>query len=166
MKYPNPLNLSIKSLKTWTAREGYGWQFTLLADGAPVAEVTEEGNGGEVRIKPFITNAMRKAQNFDAAYAASRDLVAKLTALCETLPEETSEFGDDYKYRPDIGIYLAALLESYELDKKMACLRKKGTPFRLTSDPVNSYRSLKTTDAKVARDALTRQYGADGFVLL
>lgn len=40
---------TVRSVKEWKAREGLGWQATLLVDGVPVAQVTEDGNGGPLR---------------------------------------------------------------------------------------------------------------------
>ena len=40
----------LKGLKTWRTPDGGGWQYTLLHLGSPVAVITEEGNGGALRI--------------------------------------------------------------------------------------------------------------------
>ena len=41
---------NIKGLKTWTSRDGGGYQYTLLHNGKAAATVTNEGNGGPTDI--------------------------------------------------------------------------------------------------------------------
>jgi len=43
--------LDLKGLKTWTSRDGGGYQYTLLHLGKAVAVVTDDGNGGPISIE-------------------------------------------------------------------------------------------------------------------
>lgn len=47
----NPINnYSVKAIKTFRARNGHGYSCNLLKDGKKVAEILEEGRGGELRV--------------------------------------------------------------------------------------------------------------------
>lgn len=43
-------NYSVKAIKTFRARNGHGYSCNLLKDGKKVAEILEEGRGGELRV--------------------------------------------------------------------------------------------------------------------
>jgi len=86
--------LGLKALKTWRTPDGGGWQFTLLHHGSPVALVSDDGHGGEIRIEwmslrwngevyigPDATPAQeKKAREQGAKSLAARDALAQVVA--------------------------------------------------------------------------------------
>jgi hypothetical protein len=166
MKYPNPLNLSLKNLKTWNGQEGGGYTFTLYAGDKAVAVVRDDAMGGEINIEGVITDAMRRKQDralFDKAHNEARVIEQKIRALCKTLPVDHYE-GMDLPV--SIDMYLGDLLSSYEIEKKMAKHRLKGTLFRLPGDKDTEYRTLTLLDPVKANEWLTKKYGATNYTVI
>jgi hypothetical protein len=67
----------IKGLKTWSSRNGYGYQYTLTHNGKAVATVTNDGNGGITRIE---WAAMARDGSLDVGWNPSAAQIKKATA--------------------------------------------------------------------------------------
>lgn len=147
-KYPNPLNLEIKSLKTFRGMEGSGYNASVYSNGKKVFDVIDDATGGELMI--------------DAIGEAGKKAEAELKALCATLPKDES-----YGVAIDItvDIYLDDLINEYNLQKKLARCRAKATPFRLPGDSEDGYRTINTPDVAKAKAFLDKKFPG-GYVLL
>lgn len=137
----------LKSLKKWNTHDGGGYTFTLTHHGKSVAEVLEEGHGGEIRVNwlglrwdgslmPGLSPAdTKKAMLAQAAKTA-------FDAIVKAAPEFESH---GMKLTVDKGILLEGLLTYTEVQK----LCKTKTVFRLPENP-NADRVLNAPfDAKV-----------------
>jgi hypothetical protein len=138
---------TIKSFKTWSTHDGGGYQFTLYYDGKKFASVHNDGNGGWVEV-----NCENKEdQNRFDDYISS-------------LPKWKSSIdGSDMDMTSDI--FMDELVNEYELAKKLAKAKKKGTTFRLTSDEENMFRTLNVLDLTQAKQYLDSQF-SEGYILL
>ena len=82
----------LKGFKTWEGRDGVGYQFTLTHEGVAVAQVTEHGNGGCLRVDwhgltagPAATPAQRKKAAAQAAQTGKA--LAALASILASLPD-------------------------------------------------------------------------------
>lgn len=132
--FPNPTHLALhaaafdmKGFKTWRGMEGGGYQFKLLHEGVPVAEVTEDGYGGPLRIEwygvtrngndmplaPEATPAQRKKAASIAAQ--TRKARAALAGIIASLPD--IDLGHGLSVKPDEDIVLGSLAEVADIRK-------------------------------------------------
>jgi hypothetical protein len=140
--YPNPMHLALhaaafdmKGFKTWRSREGGGYQFTLLFEAVPVALVTEDGDGGPLRVEwhgvtwngndmPLAPDATPAQRRKAASVAAqSRKARAALKAIVAATPD--IDLGHGLSVKADEDIVLGSLAEVADIRK----LTKKKTAF-------------------------------------
>ena len=130
--------LTIKGLKTWNTYDGGGYQFNLYRNNKKVAFVHNAGDGGEMDIDWF-----------------SKEEEKSISEYVKTLPNwENQGFSGEMS----VGIFLEELLEEQETEKWLNKQRKKGTLFRLSSDPDSTIRIMKTFDMGKAKESLDRKY--------
>jgi hypothetical protein len=130
------MNLTIKSLRTWATDDGGGYQFNLCKDGKKIAYVHNAGDGGMLQI----------------LWDSCED---EVTEYAKSLPPVTV---GDKSFGMSVDILMDDLVTEYEWQKKLARYRKGATLFRLLSDPVDSFRTLKTLDASKAKEYLEKTY--------
>jgi len=124
---------TIKNFKTWSTYDGGGYQFTLYYDGKKYAHVHNDGNGGWVTVDCY-NEADQK--EFDS--------------YIDGLPKWKSSIdGSDMNMTTDI--FMDELVNDYELAKKLAKAKKKGTTFRLLTDGKNMFRTLNVLDLSQAK---------------
>ena len=136
------MNFQIKAFKTWNTYDGGGYQFNLYLDGKKFAYVHNDGNGGMIDM------------HFDNPTNA------------KIWEEYVKSFGQwvclgemiDY----DTDIVIDKLVNEYEMGK----MRKKGILFRLVKDSEQTYRTIATHDIELAKRQLSKQFGADSFILI
>jgi hypothetical protein len=128
----------IKGLKTWATRDGGGYQYNLYRDNKKVAFIHEEGNGGPLKTEWF-----------------DKKTEAELNTYVKSLGQvQCGDFAVDM----DIAIWLEELLNDAEFQKKLSKYRKQGTLFRFLTDPVDSFRTMKTLDVAKAVEYLDKKY--------
>jgi hypothetical protein len=156
MKYANPLNLTIKALKTWNTHDGGGYQFTLMSALTTIARVHNDGNGGCTDIEPV--------------GQLGKDIMAKLDAFCATLPKDES-FGIAIDITSDI--WLEELMSDFEAQKafasRVARAKKAGNlVFTLPEDAPLSWRTVKLGGRPLENGVayLSKKYGAGKFTVL
>ena len=168
--FPNPTHLALhaaafdmKGFKTWRGMEGGGYQFKLLHEGVPVAEVTEDGYGGPLRIDwygvtrngndmplaPEVTPAQRKKATSIAAQ--TRKARAALAGIIASLPD--IDLGHGLSVKPDEDIVLGSLAEVADIRK----LTKKRTVF---ADGGALYTMTSPYTAQVAAHLATKRPNA------
>ena len=162
---PRPLILAgfdLKSLKKWNSPDGGGYQFTLTQHGVPVCEVTNEGNGGEVRLEwlclrwdgsPVSNDSMTLADKAKVAKQAPVSQVAKvaLDAIVKATPEVES-FG--MMLKPDAGWLMEELVNLADLRK--VC--KKKTAFRKAGDDDSQYFTINAPCDDKVRAYIGKKY--------
>ena len=139
----------LKGLKKWNSRDGGGYQFSLVFNTKTVAEVTNDGNGGEVRIdflslrwdgsvwvRPDATPAQRKKEEAQGALSAVAK--AKLDEIVKATPPVDSQWGGS-PLTVDAGWLMEEMVNHAELEK--VCKTK--TAFRLPTDGQAQYNILK-----------------------
>ncbi len=116
---------AINGLKTWSAMEGTGYQFTLTYHRKRVAQVTNDGNGGETRIswKGLYPNGKRDPRTTKSAFEASVQAKGAFEAFLAATPEVEL---NGRTYKPDAGWVLEELMNHHTIAK--AC--RTATLFR------------------------------------
>ncbi len=137
----------LKGLKKWDTHDGGGYSFTLTHHGKPVAEVLEEGHGGEIRVSwsgltrdGSVMPRLSPADTKKAALAQAAKVI--LDKIVETTPEFES-YG--MMLKANVGIFLEQLLIYTELQK----LCKNKTVFRLPENPDHDHILKAPFDMKV-----------------
>jgi hypothetical protein len=131
---------TIKNFKTWQTHDGGGYQFTLYYDGKKFAFVHNDGNGGWVEVNCENKEDQKLFDNY-----------------ISNLPKwKCSIDGSDMDITNDI--FMDDLVNEYELAKKLAKAKKKGTTFRLTTDKENMFRTLNVLDLSQAKQYLDSQF--------
>lgn len=121
---------SVKNIKTFTGREGKGFNATLYRDGIKIALVIDSANGGELSFQ-WDNHADRKEERL-------------LEAYCKSLPQ--IEFWKDsglFDQTPEL--YISALVENFGFRKKMKNQLQKRTIF-LTDGHLREYNRPYTQD--------------------
>ena len=138
---------TIKNFKTWSTYDGGGYQFTLYYNGKKFAFVHNDGNGGWVTVD---CENQEDQKRFD-------DYISNLPKW------KSSIDGSDMDMTSDI--FMDELVNEYELAKKLAKAKKKGTTFRLITDKENMFRTLNVLDLSQAKEYLDSQF-PQGYVLI
>ena len=143
------MNFQIKAFKTWNTYDGGGYQFNLYLDGKKFAFVHNDGNGGMIDMH----FADDKPHQHD-------------TPNAKIWKEYVKSFGQwwciDRMIDHDTDIVIDKLVNEYEMNK----MRKKGILFRLVKDSQQTYRTIATHDAELAKRQLSKQFGVDNFILI
>ena len=138
---------TIKNFKTWSTHDGGGSQFALYYDGKKFGNVHNDGNGGWVEVNLIDSENEKQFNEF-----------------IKNLPKWKSSIdGSEMDMTSDI--FMDELVNEYELAKKLAKAKKKGTTFRLTSDKENMFRTLNVLDLTKAKEYLDLVC-PQGYVLL
>ena len=144
------MNFQIKAFKEWNTYDGGGYQFNLYLDGKKFAYVHNDGNGGMIDM-----------HFADSPYPHAHD-----TPNGKIWKEYVKSFGQweclGEMIDHDTDIVIDKLVNEYEMNKR----RKKGILFRLVSDGELAYRTIATHDIELAKRQLTKQFGADSFILI
>jgi hypothetical protein len=131
---------TIKNFKTWSTHDGGGYQFTLYYDGRKFAFVHNDGNGGWVEVN-----------------CENKEDQNRFDSFIDNLPKWKSSIdGSDMDMTSDI--FMDELVNEYELAKKLAKAKKKGTTFKLLTDGKGMFRTLNVLDLTQARKYLDSQF--------
>ena len=124
---------TIKNFKTWSTHDGGGYQFTLFYDNKKFAYIHNDGNGGWIEVDCY----NKEDQKLFDDYISS-------------LPKWKSSIdGSDMDVTADI--FMDELVNEYELAKKLAKAKKKGTTFKLLTDGKGMFRTLNVLDLSQAK---------------
>lgn len=105
---------TLKGVKTFRGREGYGCNATLCKDGAKLAEVLDEGNGGMVLIR-WVDGPEPRSKS-----------AAAFNAFLATLPPDTSF---DPPIAVDADLFIGRLVDEHETLAKLRRKAKKAVLF-------------------------------------
>lgn len=157
--YPNPLNITLKSVKTFNGLEGQGFSATMYVDGKVCCDVIDDANGGCYNYQVAYD---RKA---GARVAGAEALLDKARAFCKTLPTTPwpADYGcvDSAGFQPDLDAFVSELVENIANEKRIARLRKTSLLFKADSDKATTdFRTIKTLDVAVATRQLDKAFGA------
>lgn len=122
---------SIRKLKTWTGRDGYGYAGELLRDGKLIGEFLQSGNGGHTHLI-FQQKTDGKTNRDKVEEELFNDFLATLPE--ETWPEDWTTTDTGTTYKVDADGFIAGLVDDHESDKKLRRLCAKKTVYRLKSD--------------------------------
>jgi hypothetical protein len=158
----NDLKFTIKNLKTWATHDGGGYQFSLYLNDKKFAFVHNDGNGGEVEVECLDINAPKveittwtDKEGNDHKWLVTPHY-ALLSAYVRGLPKWECFSGD--LEHVTIGIFMDELVNSYELDKKLAKAKKKGIVFKLNTDSKGTFRTINTLNMDIALSHLNKKF--------
>lgn len=120
---------SVKGIKTFEGREGYGFNATLLRDGVPVAFCIDAGNGGMVNIE---WNDGRNGKE-----------AVLLEAYCATLPPSPSGFTGVDPIPMCDEMFIAQLVDDEENRRRLVRLSKSKILFRLPTGNPDAWQYFK-----------------------
>lgn len=144
----NPLNLSVKNLKTFNGMEGQGFSAALYIGKVRAAELIDDANGGPMFISP-----LKPAQAlFAQASEWAKTLPAKVTDI------ENSD-GSMFVMSMDLESWVNSEIDRMATEKRFSRLRKTCLLFRLNTDGSNEYRTIKTLNQELATRQLNNKYG-------
>lgn len=162
MTYPNPLNVTLRNLKTFNGLEGQGFSAFMYVGGLLTAGVIDDANGGCYTLH-IGHKAGKPVEGADAR-------LKQVEAFIKTLPETPwpEDFGasDSTGYAVDLDDYLSQIVDHMETKKKLARVRKTKLLFRLSTDRAEEYRTLGTLDVVRATAQLNKNHGAGKWVFV
>ena len=127
--------ITLKGVKTFKGRDGYGLNATLCFDGKKVAEILDEGNGGEVRY--YWNNTVEDTVK---EYIASLNIPAQKETL------GTHEFMVDV----DLNYIVNAIVDLAEENKKLKAACRKHAVVRMTDGTVTKFNLPYSVQVKAA----------------
>lgn len=104
------MKYSVKNVKSFMGREGYGYSCSLYKDGKNIGTVTDTADGGEADL-----------------YLASRELEQELRDYVNTLPSFKFE---DMDIPQSVEVFLDSLIDAYQQAKQLAKLTKNNWVYR------------------------------------
>jgi hypothetical protein len=137
---------TLKGLKSWRGREGYGFQVKLVSDGKVIAEVTDDANGGPIRWDIRDQAAMR---TFGVAHGM----------VFTNLSGWEKELEVEEVYATAICEMVDALENAQRHKKQVRRWCKTETLFRLPDDKEGAYRTIKAVYAPPVRKFILQKYG-------
>jgi hypothetical protein len=148
---------TLKGLKSWRGREGYGFQVKLVANGKVIAEVTDEAHGGQIRWASRDDAALR-------AFGVAHGLVAPSDGSDVPTPNDLyrgrrEELDIEEVYATAICTMVDALENEQRHKKQVRRWCKTETLFRLPEDKEGSYRTIKAVYAPPVREFILQNYG-------
>jgi hypothetical protein len=154
---------SVKNVKTFMGREGYGFECSLYKDGKRLGVVTDTCDGGGMLQMCLKDNEERVLEDY-----------------CKLLPAETSEFPvtpppreGEYKGKMesitidiDPCIFVGRLVDKFETTKQYKKWCKKQTVFRVDGDDEGSFRTLDHLFTDRIKDHLVKKYPDCGLYIV
>lgn len=136
----------VKKVKSFTGRDGQGYNVDLWMDGAKIAYVLNEGNGGETNFEFVSKEAEKKFEDFIAAHPPY-------------------EVDDDLKNLYPNGmatmtrcIFVGMLLDNRETSQKIGRACKAKTIFKLPNDKLGEYRFYKIKFDQRAKEIVLKKH--------
>lgn len=132
---------SVKNVKTFQGREGYGFECSLYKDGKRVGTITNTADGGMV---DFYLNQGEKEI---------------LDAHCKTLPKRKHYFEEGKMEEIDAELFISRLVDDFETNKEKKRWCKKQIVFCLKGDKEGSFRTIKGLYTAKIGEAIRTKYG-------
>lgn len=149
----------VKGVKSWTGRDGYGYECNLYRDGKKVARVLNEGNGGQTMFYWADTEAPKVEVTHDFyGKEVTRKVSPEEAALLEHVKGMTYEFyGETYDHSDET--FVGGLVDEYEEAKQFKRWCRKSVVFRLKGDKEGAWRTMKAKYDERAVKFLKDKYG-------
>jgi len=138
---------TVKNVKSFQGREGYGFECSLYRDGKRIGTVTETASGGMVDF--YLDKGEEKI----------------LDDFCKTLPKWGSEFGDR-EYDTDKDIFITNLVNKWEEQKRLKKLCKNKTAFTIDCMKKGECYTINTPYNSITKANLEKEYKGKGLVIL
>jgi len=153
------MGYTVKNLKSFQVREGYGFECSLYKDGKRIGTVTDTAHGGMIDF--YLDKGEEKI----------------LDDYCDALPKE--QWGNDDcipkaqfdKFYPkgraiDKDLFVANLVDKFEKNKQFKRWCKKQTVYRIDGDKKGSYRTMPILYDSRVKASLENKYKDKGLVII
>ena len=152
-------NITIKKYQECQGHDGIAFSADIYYKGKFVCDVTEDGNGGGLRINPY-SKVGKDKYEFDNTINAIFQTINK-DDLYETTKIKTSH-GNFFSYRQDLESLLIEAIDIHCNKKDFEKNKKKG--LLLATDKLNQYRIISW--ANVTIPTLLKNYGGKGKIAI
>lgn len=132
---------SVKNVKTFTGREGYGMNASLYKDGKRLGMVRDMANGGEFDYD-FDWKHVEELEEFANKYLKEHPVIFNGKPM-------------DYGGRD---VFVDQMIEEFEIEKQHRSWCRKNIVFRLKGDPQDSWRTMKGPASPTMHDYVQRHY--------
>jgi len=135
----------VKNVRSWVGRSGYGFSATLYNEKEKIALLTNEGRGGATFIEEI--SPIEKDN---------------LTSFVDNIPLiDASELGLPSSGETKVGLemFLGALIDQWETNKRIKRKVKTHTLFRLREDPPTTYRTMRIPFSEHVRQMILTKHG-------
>ena len=131
---------TVKAVKSFQGREGYGYECSLYRDGKKVGRVVDTANGGMVDF--YLNDGEEEI----------------LDAYCKTLPKWKSQF-DGKMNDTDADMFIGRLVDEYENEKRFKRICRTKTVVKMTTDEDGSYSTFKCKFTPEIKQKIIERYG-------
>jgi len=153
---------SVKKVKSFQGREGYGYNADLYWGTKKVASILDEGCGGEAWVywddieeeKVDITRTDYKGEKHTYRGTPEEKI---LREHIETIPLQESEYSKD-GFRVDLTCFLSALVGNYEEQRQLKRWCKKKTVLHLKTQKPGEYTTLSVPYDPEMKSTLEQQF--------
>ncbi len=135
------MDYSVKNIKTFQGHEWNGFECSLYKNGKNIGKVVETGSGGETN---FYLNE------------GEEDI---LNTHCKSLPKYERSWTKGKMVETTSDLFIAELVDKFEMDKKKKKLCKTKILFRLKGDKKRNYRSFKGLYTPEIKKSLYMEHG-------
>lgn len=163
----NKTNYSVKAIKSFRSRNGYGYSCNLLRDGKKVAEILEEGRGGEMRIDwmDFKSTATFISRNHEDKEVSCRGTVeeALFNEQVRSLPKIAAHDGFP-EMDTSLGIVIDDMVNDTLAIKKLSASMKKSVTVKRGDGKFLTWKITPVHSAPAIRTYILKNY-PDGKIM-
>ena len=140
---------TVKNIKSFQGREGYGFECSFYKDGKRIGTVTDTADGGMIDF--YLDKGEKEI----------------LDTHCLTLPKWGSEYGDK-EYFTDADIFITGLVSDFEKQKQYRkwCKKDTVTVFRTNEDKKGSYRVKPVPYNELVKTCLEKKCKGKGLIIV
>lgn len=158
----------IRNLKTFQGMDTPGYNCTLYRDGRKVANVINDGSGGETRVewldygapKVHVVVANRPGMDGFGMYKGTPEEALLQEHVKDMVyPKSDREKPEDPPLSMGMDGYIEELVNEYELRRKLARQCKKQTCFRTKDQERGKYWEIKAPFTKALKQYIVGKYG-------
>lgn len=160
-------NYSVKSIKSFRTRNGYGYSCNLMRDGKKVAEVLEEGRGGELRFDwmDYLKKATVISRGYDDKEISYQGTVEEslFHEVVMELPKIPAD-GNFPEMDSSVGIVIDKMVSDTLSIKKLSASMKKSVTVQCHDGKLLTWKITPTHSEQVIRDYVIKKH-PDGKIM-
>jgi len=161
---------SLKAVKTFVGRDGYGLNANLYKGKKNVATIFDAGDGGEMDIN-WVDFKEDEVEITETGFSGEKNTypgTPEQKILIDLISKEPPQkYGEEYskvlgeEYYLTVGTFISDMRDEYENVKKIKSCCRKNVCFRLKSTDENTFVSYKGDYSPAEKKYLEEEYGDD-----